>query len=98
MHRSLAESVIETEPRRNGLAGTVLWAWPTSGSAKYRKILAERSADWMSVPGVVGTAIGVYSGEPCLRVMVARKTPQILRTIPERVQGFRVDVVETGIF
>jgi len=53
------------------------------------QVLAECSADWMSVPGIVGTAIGVYSGEPCLRVMVVRKTPQILRTIPHRVEGFR---------
>ena len=62
------------------------------------QVLAECSADWMSVPGGVGTAIGMYSGEPCLRVMVVRTTPQILRTIPERVEGFRVDIVETGIF
>ena len=62
------------------------------------QVLAEHNAEWMSVPGVVGTAIGVRSGEPCLRIMVVKKTPQLLRRLPDRVEGFRVDVVETGTF
>jgi hypothetical protein len=62
------------------------------------QVLAAHTPGWMSIPGVVGTAIGECAGEPCLRVMVARETSRIRRAIPDRVDGFPVDVVETGAF
>lgn len=62
------------------------------------QVLAACTSGWMSIPGVVGTAIGERAGEPCLRVMVVKTTPQIRRAIPDRVDGFPVDVVETGAF
>lgn len=62
------------------------------------QVLAAHTAGWMSLPGVVGTAIGRRSGRPCLRIMVVEKTPLIRRAIPDRVEGFPVDVVETGTF
>lgn len=62
------------------------------------QVLAAHTPGWMSIPGVVGTAIGKRAGEPCLRVMVVRETPKIRQAIPERVDGFPVDVVETGSF
>jgi len=62
------------------------------------QVLAAHTPDWMSIPGVVGTSIGERSGEPCLRVLVAKKASQVRRAIPELVEGFPVDVVETGAF
>lgn len=60
--------------------------------------LAMHTPGWMSIPGVVGTAIGEYAGKPCLRVMVVKATPQIREAIPARIDGFPVVVVETGAF
>ena len=62
------------------------------------QVLAAYTAGWMSITGVVGTAIGERSGEPCLRIMVVKKTPEIRAAIPDRVEGFPVDVVEVGVF
>lgn len=50
----------------------------------------------MSLPGVVGTAIGECNGKPCIQVLVLKKTPALSRRIPRTLEGFPVVVVETG--
>lgn len=62
------------------------------------EVLRDRTPEWMSVPGVVGTGIGKCDDQPCIRVMVAKKTPEILDKIPSKVEGYVVDIVETGVF
>ena len=52
----------------------------------------------MAIPGVVGTAQGLCEGKPCIKVLVARKTPQLLKRIPATVDGYTVAVEETGEF
>jgi hypothetical protein len=52
----------------------------------------------MSVPGVVGVGIGESEGEPCIRVFVEDRTPELQRRIPERLEGFKVDIEATGPF
>jgi hypothetical protein len=62
--------------------------------------------DWMELPGVVGTGIGLCEaedepegpGEPCIRVFLARPSPEAEDAIPERVEGYRVELVVTGEF
>src|ERR1700675_1615765 len=50
----------------------------------------------MSLPGVVGTAIGEYEGKPCIQVLVLRNTPDLSKSIPPSLEGFPVVIVETG--
>ncbi len=50
----------------------------------------------MSIPGVVGTAQGLCEGKPCIKVFVAKKTPELLRQIPAAADGYTVAVEETG--
>ncbi len=50
----------------------------------------------MSIHGVVGTGIGACEGKPCIRIFVAKKTPELLQKIPSKLEGFVVDVQETG--
>ena len=40
------------------------------------EVLAARTAEWMAIPGVVGTAIGELEGRPCIRVLVAQRTDE----------------------
>ena len=47
-------------------------------------------------PGVTGTAIGLSSGKPCLKVFVEDR--RAAGQIPSRVDGHRVEVEETGTF
>lgn len=62
------------------------------------EVLQANTEKWMAIPGVVGTAIGKCGEEVCIRVFVARKTPEIAREIPSRVEGYIVDIEETGPF
>ncbi len=62
------------------------------------QVLRAHTDDWMSIAGVVGTGIGECDGQPCLRIFVTRKTPQLLKKLPTTADGFVVDVVESGEF
>ncbi len=59
-------------------------------------VLKEHTDEWMSIPGVVGTGIGACDGKPCIRIFVVKKTPELLKKIPSNLEGFVVDVEETG--
>lgn len=52
----------------------------------------------IDLPGVSGVGIGECEGEPCLVVMVATRTDELLKLIPPTVDGFPVIVQETGEF
>jgi hypothetical protein len=52
----------------------------------------------MSLPGVVGTAIGLCGDTPCIKVYLAREDAELRSQIPETFRGFTVDVEVTGEF
>ncbi len=58
--------------------------------------LERHSAALMSVPGVVATGQGLCGDEPCIRVFVVERTPEIDRLIPETIEGYKVVVEESG--
>ena len=60
------------------------------------EVLKEHTDEWMSIPGVVGTAIGEYNGKPCIKVLVVKKTKELTEKIPSRVEGFPVIIEATG--
>jgi hypothetical protein len=62
------------------------------------RVLAEHTPRWMATPGVVGTAIGLFEGQPCIKVLVAEKTDELAAKIPSAVEGYRVLLEETGEF
>ncbi len=61
-----------------------------------QQVLQEHTGEWMSTPGVVGTAIGELEGKPCIKVLVVKKTEELTGRIPRQVEGFPVVIVETG--
>ena len=61
-------------------------------------VLKETTNNLMSLPGVVGTAQGECSGQPCIKVYVVNATPDLLKQIPSEIGGYTVDVQETGAF
>ena len=50
----------------------------------------------MGRPGVVGTAIGVAAGKPCLKVYLASGGGGERGRIPGSYEGYRVVVEKTG--
>jgi hypothetical protein len=59
-------------------------------------VLGERTAELMSIPGVVGTAQGIFNGKPCIVVYVIRKTFELQKRIPANLDGYPVVIEETG--
>src|SRR5690242_4281141 len=51
----------------------------------------------MALPGVVGVYVGrTEKGEPCIGVMVIRKTEELVKKIPRSLEGYPVIIDETG--
>jgi hypothetical protein len=48
----------------------------------------------MALPGVVGTAIGLCDGAPCIRVFLADSSA--VAGVPDRLEGYPVKAEVTG--
>jgi len=59
-------------------------------------VLNEYAEQWMSIPGVVGTAQGLHGSTPCIKVYVAEKTPALEEQIPDVLHGHPVVLEEVG--
>ena len=62
------------------------------------QVLKEHTDSLMALPGVVGTGQGLCAGEPCIRVFVVQATEDLLKQIPGEIEGYTVDVQQTGEF
>ena len=60
------------------------------------EVLATHTDSLMSLPGVVGTAIGLCDGVACIRVFVSDSSAASRRMIPNRIDGYLVRVDVTG--
>lgn len=58
--------------------------------------LREHTPRLMALPGVVSVAEGRYDGSPCIRVLVIRKTRELLEQIPPAIEGYAVQIDESG--
>ncbi len=59
-------------------------------------VLAAHTDSLMALPGVVGTAIGLCDGAPCIRVFLADSGAAARRRIPTQLEGYPVKVEVTG--
>jgi hypothetical protein len=61
-------------------------------------VLRDHTNEIMAIPGVVGLYEGVLrDGTPCIKVMVERTTPELERRIPKHLEGYPVEIHETGV-
>ena len=49
-----------------------------------------------TIAGVVGVAIGAVDGQPVIKLLVVKKTPELEQQIPKMVEGYPVMLEETG--
>ena len=61
-----------------------------------QEVLITSTPELMSIPGVVGTAIGEQKGEKCIVILVTRKTPELTKKIHSILKGFPTIIKETG--
>jgi len=59
-------------------------------------VLNEYAEQWMSIPGVVGTAQGLHGSTPCIKIYVVEKTPALEEQIPDVLHGHPVVLEEVG--
>lgn len=61
-------------------------------------VLAAHDRQLLAIPGAVGVYVGVLADgkSPCLRVMLARRTPEAERDIPHEIEGYPVVAEVTG--
>lgn len=51
----------------------------------------------MSLPGVQGVGQGERAGKPTVQVLVAEMTGDLRSRLPLEIEGYQVQVVETGV-
>jgi hypothetical protein len=54
--------------------------------------------EWMTIPGVEGTGIGLCGGKPCIKVYASKPAEDLQEKIPKTVDGYSITVEETGAF
>ncbi len=62
------------------------------------QVLKDRTDEWMAIPGVEGTAIGLFEDKPCIKILSSVKPQQLRDKIPSTVEGYPVIIEETGAF
>jgi hypothetical protein len=63
-----------------------------------QKVLKENNIRLLSIQGVAGTAQGLCNNQPCIKVFVTRKTPELEKKIPVILDGYPVVIETTGEF
>ena len=61
------------------------------------EVLAAHSESLLKVSGVVGTAIGLCDGMPCIRILVANSGVERGHRLPKRLEGYPVQVELTDM-
>ncbi len=61
-------------------------------------VLRAHDQELLAIPGVVGVYVGALADgkTPCLKVMLARKSPETERAIPKTLEGYPVVTEVTG--
>ena len=61
-----------------------------------RQVLARHTDRLLAIPGVAGVARGEVNGRPAIQVLVVKATAELLRRLPATLDGYPVQVVESG--
>jgi hypothetical protein len=72
---------------------------PTMPERDINAVLRAHDKELLATPGVVGVYVGVLADEKtsCLKVMVVKKTKGLEEAIPKSMEGYPVELEETGV-
>ena len=75
---------------------------PEKGQQMPQKTIGQvqeaHTPEWMAIPGVEGTAIGLFKGKPCIKIFASVKVEELRKRIHATVEGYPVVIEETGTF
>jgi len=60
------------------------------------EVLASHNDSLLSLPGVMGTAIGLCESERCITVYLKDSAAATSKKVPERLEGYRVKLEVSG--
>jgi hypothetical protein len=61
------------------------------------KVIDAHSKEWMSLPGIVGCYVSINEkGDSCIVIMAVKKTTEITKKIPKTIEGYPVEIQESG--
>lgn len=63
-----------------------------------QEVLKEHTDALMAIEGVVGVGQGLCNDKDCIKVFVVEKTAELEQKIPDELDGFPVEIVESGEF
>ncbi len=61
-------------------------------------VLKEHTESLMSIPGVLGTGIGLCDGIPCIKVFASGLTEESRNKLPVQLEGHPLKIEESGPF
>lgn len=62
------------------------------------QVQAEYTDEWLAIPGVEGTAIGLFEDKPCIKILSSKRPEELRPKIPSNVDGYPIIIEETGSF
>ena len=65
-------------------------------SKTIEQVLEKHTDILMRIHGVVGTGQGLCDGKPCIKIFVIKKTAELAKKIPRKLEGHLVTIEETG--
>ena len=60
------------------------------------EVLRRHTDSLMAIPGVVGVGQGERDGRATVYVMVVRLTDSLRKVIPDSIEGYAVELVQSG--
>jgi hypothetical protein len=64
--------------------------------APIAKVLSSHTAEWMKMPGVIGTGETMHDGKPAIMIFVDTMTDELRQTLPTQVDGYPIVIEKTG--
>jgi hypothetical protein len=64
--------------------------------ASIESVLRTHKPRLLALDGVIGVGRGLCQGRPCIKVMVRERTPGLARRIGAAIEGYEVEIIETG--
>lgn len=71
---------------------------PNASRPSIEEVIDQYAETLLAIPGVVGLGEGRCDGEPCIVIFVVEKTEELVQQLPEELEGYPVQIKETGEF
>lgn len=65
-------------------------------SKTIEQVLKDNTKKWMDIPGIEGTAVGMYKDRLCIKIFTSIQPDKIKTMIPTSINGYQVVIEYMG--